>query len=312
MLAQSQTATTVTVNIVTPSDGCAGDKDPCYTLEDYANQQDAYFTNNSNFHFLSGLHKLEGSIRIINTHNLSFHGLLGNEMMKIAFNSAASILWENCSDIKIASLVIILDHNFTYSIVFEHTHSVEISNISILGNGNNGCSSILSNTSTLNITNSQFIGIRGCLGAALMITTSSNITFTGSNTFKNNTAMNGGAIYLYGSVLIIQANGANYFTNNSIKFNEEICSTCNSVWQIESYYLGYGGAVYCNFSTLLLTGQSIIIISENKAAGEYYNTDYRSGGAIAVVNRTFIIEVSALFYNEHHWCQTLGAVRFIV
>ena len=31
------------------------------------------------------------------------------------------------------------------------------------------------------ITNSQFIGIRGCLGAALMINASSNITFTGSN-----------------------------------------------------------------------------------------------------------------------------------
>ena len=44
-----------------------------------------------------------------------------------------------------------------------------------------------------------------------MINASSKITFTGSNTFKNNTAMNGGAISLYycGSVLIMQADGAN-------------------------------------------------------------------------------------------------------
>ena len=156
---------------------------PC-TLEDYANQQGTYFTNSSQFYFLPSLHKLEESIRISNTHNLSFHGALGSEKVKIAFNSAASILWGNCSDIEITSLVITLVDNFTYSIVFECTHSVKISNIVILGNSNNGCSSILSNMSMLNIINFQFIGIHGCLGAALMITASNNITFTGSNTFK--------------------------------------------------------------------------------------------------------------------------------
>ena len=296
LLAQPQIATTV--NYVTPTDGYPGDKTHCYTLEDYVNQQDTHFTNNSVFYFLPGLHKLEASIRIINTHNLSFHGALGpgNEKVKIAFNSAASILWENCSDIEITSLVITLVDNFTYSIVFERTHSVEISNIIILGNGNTGCSSILSNTSMLNITNSQFIGIHGCLGSALMINASSNITFIGSNSFKNNTAMNGGAIYLYGSALIMRADEANSFTNNSIKFkfNEDRCRTCNSGWQTGSR-IGYGGAIYSNFSTLRLIGQSMINFSENKAAGEYY---YGSGGAIAVVNGTFIIEVSAIFYNN--------------
>ena len=198
-------------------------------------------------------------------------------MVKIAFNSAASILWENCSDIEITSLIITLVDDFTYSIVFERTHSVEISNIVILGNGNNGCSSILSNVSMLNITNSQFIGIHGCLGAALMIIASSYITFTGSNTFKNNVAINGGAIYLYGSVLVMHADGANSFINNSIKSNEDSCSTmsCTSGWQTKSR-LGYGGAVYSIFSMLLLTGESMVNFSENKAA-----EDYGSGGAIA-------------------------------
>ena len=300
-LAQPQIATTVNYIYVTPIDGCPGDKTHCYTLEDYVNQQDTHFTNNSVFYFLPGLHKLEESIRIINTHNLSFHGALGpgNEKVKIAFNSAASILWENCSDIEITSLVITLVDNFTYSIIFEHTHSVTISNIAILGNGNNGCSSILSNMSMLNITNCQFIGIHGCLGAALMIT-SSNITFTGSNTFKNNIAINGGAIYLHNSVLIMQVDGVNSFINNSIKFIEDRCRKCNSGWQTDSH-LGYGGAVYSNFSTLRLTGPSMVNFSENKAlslraGGEYYY--YGSGGAIAVVNGTFIIEVSAFFYNN--------------
>ena len=118
-------------------------------------------------------------------------------------------------------------------------------NISILGNGNNGCSSILSNMSIINITNSQFIGINGCLGVALMIT-SSNVIFTGSNTFENNIVMNGGAIYLYGSVLVMQADGANSFIKNSIKYSDYRCRTCNSGWKTESR-LGCGGAVYNNF-----------------------------------------------------------------
>ena len=292
LLPQPQTAT---LNYVTPTDGCPGDKTPCYTLEEYANQQDTYFINNSTFYFFPGLHKLEDSIRIINTNNLSFCGY--NEMVKIAFNSAATIQWENCSDIEIKSLVITLVDDFTYSIVFECTHSVEMFNISILGNGNNGCSSILSNTSMLNITNSQFIGIHGCLGAALMII-SSSITFTGSNTFKNNIAMYGGAIYLHNSVLIIQADRANFFTNNSIKRYKDSCSTCNLVQQIEANH-GCGGAVYSTFSTIRLTGQSKVTFSENKAlptTGDYYYYGY--GGALAIVNGSFITKVSVLFYNN--------------
>ena len=76
--------------------------------------------------------------------------------------------------------------------------------------------------------------------------------------------MYGGAIYLYDSTLIMQADGANSFTNNSIKFIEDSCSTCNFGWQAESQF-GYGGAVYSNFSTLRLIGQSMVNFSENKA-----------------------------------------------
>ena len=269
----------------------------CHTLEEYANQQDTYFISNSTFYFFPGLHKLEGSIKIFNTSNLSFRG---NEIVKIAFNSGASILWKNCSDIEIISLVITLVDDFIYSIVFEYTYSVKMFNISILGNGNNGCSSILNNTSMLNITNSHS-GIHGYLGAALMIIASSNITFTGSNTFKNNVAMNGGAIYLHDSVLIMQADRANFFTNNSIKRYKDSCSTCNLVQQIEAKFnYGCGGAaVYSTFSTIRLTGQSKVTFSENKALptteDHYY---YCYGGALAIMNGSFIIKISVLFYNN--------------
>ena len=107
LLLKSQTVTNGTLNYVTPTSRCHGDNalDRCYTLEHYANQQDTYFTDNSSFYFFPSLHRLEEGVRIIGVHNLSFQGELGNEMVKIVFNSAASIWWENCSNIEIISLV---------------------------------------------------------------------------------------------------------------------------------------------------------------------------------------------------------------
>ena len=291
LLLESQIVTSVTVKYVTPTDGCLGDKalDPCHTLEHYANQQDIYFTNNSSFYFFPGLHRLEEGVRIVGVHNLSFQGELGNGMVKIAFNSAASIQWENCSDIEITSLVItLLGNNFTYSIVFECTLSVQIFNVTIFGNDNYRCSSILSKRSVLNITNSQFIGIHGCLGAALKVISSSEITFVGSNILKNNIAIHGGAIYLSNSALIVYASGDNFFMNNSASENllGGNMTLCNSVGEA----IPYGGAIFGNNSSLTIEGKSNVIFAESNADG--------SGGAIAMINGNFTIKVCSLFCNN--------------
>ena len=275
----------------------AGGKAPCYTLQEYASQQDTYFINNTIFYFFPGLHKLEESLRLISIRNLSFQGVHGNdsEMVRITFNSSASMKWENCSDIEISSVLIVLLDTFTFSITFKFTHSVQIFNISIHGNGSSGCSSILSQKSVLNITNSQFIGIQGYSGAALMIRASSNITFAGSNIFESNIAKYGGAIYLHNSVLIMYASGATFFKNNSVTGDLD-GSVCNFFDEtVVSYYYYYGGAIYSNNSTLTLKGQSMIIFAENKAVEQYGG----AGGAMAVVNGNFTIQGFALFYNNH-------------
>ena len=277
----------------------AGDKAPCYTLQEYASQRDTYFTNNTIFYFFPGLHKLEESLRLISIRNLSFQGVHGNdsEMVRITFNSSASMKWENCSDIEISSVLIILD-TFTFSITFKFTHSVQIFNISIHGNGSSGCSSILSQKSVLNITNSQFIGIQGYSGAALMITASSNITFAGSNIFESNIAKYGGAIYLHSSVLTMYASGATFFTNNSVTgdLDDSVCNFIDETVVSDYYYYAIGGAIYSNNSTLTLQlkGQSMIIFAENKAV-DWYGGD---GGAIAVVNGSFTVQGFVSFYNN--------------
>ena len=157
--------------------------------------------------------------------------------------------------------------------------------------------------------------------------TSSNITFTGSNTFKNNIAINGGAIYLYGSVLIMQVDGANSFTNNSIKRYKDSCSTCNLVQQIEANH-GCGGAVYSIFSTIWLTGQSKVTFSENKAlptTGDHYYYAYQEVGdhllklTLFHTNDTFsqcIISMEidlffAIFCFQVHHIKKIGQHHFL-
>ena len=275
----------------------AGGKAPCYTLQEYASQQDTYFTSNTIFYFFPGWHKLEESLRLISIRNLSFQGVHSNdsEMVRIMFNSSASMKWENCSDIEISSILIVLLDTFNFSITFKFTHSVQIFNISIYGNGNSGCSSILSQKSVLNITNSQFIGIQGYSGAALMITASSNITLAGSNIFESNIAKYGGAIYLYNSVLTMYASGATFFTNNSVirDLDGRVCNFIDERVGIILY--GHGGAIYSNSSTLTLKGQSMVTFAENKAVDWYGG----AGGAMAVVNGNFTVQGFALFYNNN-------------
>ena len=272
----SETAGTTTLNYVTPNaeTGCPqdGGKASCFTLEEYAHQQDVYFANSSMFRFLPGMHQLDENLTFISVHGLTIQGTKGNGSVRIALiSSSARITLKNCSNIEILSVNFVLLDDFTFAIVFENTHSVRILNTSILGHGSRGCSSILSKKSTLNVTNSKFIGIAGYLGAAMMITASSNINFTGFNVFKSNTAMLGGALYLEDSVMMINASDSGInFTNNSAMS---------------------GGAIYSFSSGTRLLGKSMVTFANNTANN--------SGGAISISKGIFHIHASALFYNNH-------------
>ena len=58
----------------------------------------------------------------------------------------------------------------------------------------------------------MFTEIYGFFGAAVMMV-ASNLTFSGDNTFINNTGISGGSIYLSDSTLTL--NGTSLFLNNT-------------------------------------------------------------------------------------------------
>ena len=83
-------------NYVTPNKtiGCFDDWSSCLTLQEYANQSNVYFTNDTIFYFKSGSHILNSSLTLTNLHNFIFQGLPGHESVNISLGSLVTITWK--------------------------------------------------------------------------------------------------------------------------------------------------------------------------------------------------------------------------
>ena len=195
-------------NYVTPNKviGCSDNWCTCLTLQEYASQPNMHFTNDTIFYFESGNHRLNSSLTLTNLHNLTFQGLPGDESANVSLGSLVTIAWKGCWNVEISSITFSPLENFTDIIVFEHTSLAQLSSIPVFGNEYIGYSSIECRHSTLNIRDSNFVRIQGSFGAALLILESC-ILFTGSNTLLDNSALYyGGSLYIFESVVTLNVN----------------------------------------------------------------------------------------------------------
>ena len=277
------------LNYVTPSKTtpCPNEQRPCLTLKEYASESNIYLVNNTVFCFQPGIHRLGDSLRLKDLYNFSFRGLPTANVEIV--HSLASITWEKSWNITVSSITFTLHDNFTFIIRFELSLFVQLSNISILGNGYSGCSSVMSRESTLDVNNSMFSGIKGLLGAALMML-ASNITLKGTNIFVNNTALSGGSIYLSDSILTL--NGATLFLNNeasSYYSNRTLSMSLYTNYSVDTVQIniGSGGAIFCSTSYL-----RVYYYGHSNFTGNF--AEY-SGGAIAVDDGDFFIQGNASF-----------------
>ena len=201
-------------NNVTPNETgqCSNGWTNCLTLEEYTSQPEDYFKNNTIFQFEPGSHRLNRSLNFTNLYNFTLQGK-HNEVINVLLGPLVSIIWENCLNIKVSSVSFVILEYFAFSIIFEHSHLVQLSKISIYGNVKYiGCSSVWSRYSTIHIQDSKFTGIQGSLGGAMRISRSC-VTFTGNNTFFDNSALFGGSLYLSNSVVTLRGN--NTFIDNT-------------------------------------------------------------------------------------------------
>ena len=83
--------------------------------------------------------------------------------------------------------------------------------------------------------------------------------------------------------------------------------------------MGGGATVWQGTAFQCVSINNEIILRHSQFGGPYNPTGSCNNGeiviqALVIVNNTYISQLSVIVspeLNEHHWCKTLGAVRFI-
>ena len=103
---------------------------PCLTFNEYTQQVDQYFVDNTTFLFLPGTHELDTPLDLEGLSNVSFAPL--NDLdAQILLSPSANITWTNCENIEISGFVFImisgqfsvLSNSYT-ELVFHNTSAV--------------------------------------------------------------------------------------------------------------------------------------------------------------------------------------------
>ena len=265
-----------------PDYPCPGDIDPCYTLSEYADNNDFQnLTLNATLCFLPGNHTLEQTITVTNLMSLSLHGNSSYREVasRIICTQPAGFVFTGIAELYISTLAFIsCGHNDSAAVNITLVEQADISGC-IFQNNVNYNHSDLKNES---------------LGGA-MYAQNSNLTLT-KNVYQNNTAVYGGALYLLNSTLSLMDNlllnnsavsngGALYVLNSTLIFtgntyqkntairhggalllaNSTIMLAGNSTFQDNS--ADRGGALYVYYSTITLAGNSTFLGNSANSAG---------------------------------------------
>ena len=286
IMSQPVESLTPQVKYVHPSNGSSipcNVSDPC-TFDQYAIDPEQHILSSMIFIFLPGDHQLNTSINLHGVQNVSFQGMSTEGSVTVILAPQVDLTFSSCDDIEITSLNFLLSGDYEYRLIFYNTNSVFIQSVLISTEDENstGNSAILSEASNINISDSNFVGISGQCGAALQVLDSSEITFTGTNNFANNSGKLGGAIYSTSSKL--QFNGISIFTDNAVHSN--VIQAGNDM-DYSNDDSGNGGAVYANNSQVSMRGCTTFMS----------NTATICGGAITVINSMVVIDDSSCSSN---------------
>ena len=147
---------------------------PCLTFNEYAEQVDQYFVDNTIFLFLPGTHELDAPLDLKDLSNVSFAPL--NDLdAQILLSPSANITWTNCEDIEINGFVFILSGQLKFlsesgafnlvstELIFQGTTAF-LTNLTLIGNGTRRFA--LCNYSDIQIGDLEAIGTKATLIAA--------------------------------------------------------------------------------------------------------------------------------------------------
>ena len=91
---------------------CAGSQQPCLTFNEYAQQLDQYFIDNTTFLFQPSTHKLDVQLELEGLSNVAFVSLDKNDAQNIQIflspDPSVNITWIDCENVELSGLVFIL------------------------------------------------------------------------------------------------------------------------------------------------------------------------------------------------------------
>ena len=178
---------------------------PCLTFNEYAQQVDQYFVDNTTFLFLPGTHELDAPLNLKDLSNVSFAPL--NDLdAQILLSPSANITWTNCENIEINGFVFILSGQLNFlsesdiydlvstELIFQGTTAF-LTNLTLIGNGTRLFA--FCNSSDIQIGDLEVTGTK----AALIEADYSSVAFYGQNSFNslmiNNVSDGGFVMFLY-------------------------------------------------------------------------------------------------------------------
>ena len=243
---------------VKPSEGVKCSTQPCLTLNDYANDSDQHFVDNTTFTFLSGVHRLDIPLNLENLLDVAFLMTLDGGQVEVVL--IHNVTWKSCTNIKIIGL------SFKFSgqieqellaIVFHQTTAF-LSNLTVYGHREQKVQVLFLDSSEIQISNLFVFGAISKKGPALYAV-NSTIELSGHTKFMSNIALiEGGAIALYDC--ISRMYGIILFVNNTVRGTT-----------------GVGGA-------MVISGGNHTILGNLSFTG---NIAYLNGGALAIFDASY-------------------------
>ena len=267
---------------VKPSETVICSSQPCLTFNNYVNQSNQYFVDNATFMFLAGVHLLDFPLNLENLSDVAFLTLDG-ELVEIVLSH--SIIWKNCTNIKISDLNFNLSGKtqLEFSAIVFHQTKAFLSNVTVFGNGDQRAQALyLNDSSEIEANNLLVFGAISEQGAALYAL-NSTVDISGHSMFANNNVLSeGGAIALYDCVSNLC--GMISFINNAAKrFN------------------GIGGALVINGGNHTISGS--LLFTDNVA--------FLNGGALVISGASFILILGSISFINNTSVYGMGGAIYM-
>ena len=260
---------------------CPHNSTHCATLSEYAQEAEWYFTSNTTVLFLQGNHTLDTNITVANVTNLTMRGksssgnratvvcsgLVGLNFTSMMDFKAHSLTFTSCSRRYIFKLSPNLQVIVYLVLYLQSTQYTELVNCSF--HDNNATALAVNNTDITLAGNTEFKHNRACgdfVPGGAIIALGSNLTFTGSTTLLDNSAISRECVLVNSDSFIVGGGAIVTLNNTVISFS----GTSNFIGNLAGDG-GGGGAIYTGYNNVLsFSGTSNFINNSAYLGGAIY------------------------------------------